>query len=232
MGLALCTRGTLGKGTLRMYPPSRVPTCTGYTKHNFLNRSLVCLLCASMNSRCCHGWLPFATNSLNRSLVQAFLSSAPLLSSSKDKEPTTFLMMSQTLVHLSKKQDRIKYRSKYHPTLLHKTGYIHFGIVCSGETQDDSTSGIYRSERRRTCPDGPWQILEKLPPPVQSHDLILNCLRTKVGSSISVKDHQEKNLVSLHHLKGILNQENVHMLSIVWMHPRTKIVFHTSNLEQ
>ena len=28
--------------------------------------------------------------------------------------------------------------------------------------------------------------------PVQSHDLILNCLRTKVGSSNSVKDHQEK----------------------------------------
>ena len=26
-------------------------------------------------------------------------------------------------------------------------------------------------------------------PTVQSHDLILNCLRTKVGSSNSVKDH-------------------------------------------
>jgi hypothetical protein len=28
MGLALCTRGTLGKGTLRAYPPFRVPTQT------------------------------------------------------------------------------------------------------------------------------------------------------------------------------------------------------------
>ena len=26
MGLALCSRGTLGKGTLRTYPPLRVPT--------------------------------------------------------------------------------------------------------------------------------------------------------------------------------------------------------------
>ncbi len=69
-------------------------------------------------------------------------------------------------------------------------------------------------------------------PPVQSHDLILNCLRTKVGSRNKVKDHQDKILVSLHYLKGILNRENVCMLSIVWMRPRTKIDLHTSNLEQ
>jgi hypothetical protein len=68
--------------------------------------------------------------------------------------------------------------------------------------------------------------------PVQSHDLILNCLRTKVGSSNIVEDHQEKNLVSFHYLKGILNRENVRTLSIAWMRPRTKIDLHTSNLEQ
>jgi hypothetical protein len=81
-----------------------------------------------------------------------------------------------------------------------------------------------------------WTGLDKFSksclPPVQSHDLILNCLRTKVGTSNSVEDHREKNMASLHYLEGIFNQENVHSLSIVWISVRTKIDLDTSNLEQ
>jgi hypothetical protein len=42
-------------------------------------------------------------------------------------------------------------------------------------------------------------------PPVQSHDLVLNSLGTKVSSCNSVEDIQEETLVRLHYCEGILH---------------------------
>ena len=52
-------------------------------------------------------------------------------------------------------------------------------------------------------------------PPVQSHDLVLDCLGTKVSSCNSVEDKQEENLVRLHYREGILHRKDVSTLSIV-----------------
>jgi hypothetical protein len=59
-------------------------------------------------------------------------------------------------------------------------------------------------------------------PPVQSRDLVLDSLGTKVSSCNSVEDKQEENLVILHYREGILLRTDVCTLSIVWMCMRTK----------
>ena len=52
-------------------------------------------------------------------------------------------------------------------------------------------------------------------PPVQSRDLVLNSLGTKVSSCNSVEDKQKENLVRLHYREGILHRKNISTLSIV-----------------
>jgi hypothetical protein len=66
-------------------------------------------------------------------------------------------------------------------------------------------------------------FLECCLPPVQSRDLVLNSLGTKVSSYNSVEDKQKENLVRLHYRDGILHRKDVCTLSIVWMCMRTKI---------
>ena len=70
-------------------------------------------------------------------------------------------------------------------------------------------------------------FLECCLPPLQSHDLVLNSLVTKVSSCNSVEDKQKENLVRLHYHKGILHQKDVCTFSIVWMCMQTKIHLHT-----
>ena len=60
-------------------------------------------------------------------------------------------------------------------------------------------------------------------PPIQSRDLFLDSLGTKVSSCNSFEDKQEENLVRLHYHEGILRRKDVCTLSIVWICPPTKI---------
>jgi hypothetical protein len=43
-------------------------------------------------------------------------------------------------------------------------------------------------------------------PPVQHHDLVLDCLGTKVNSSNIIKDCNEEYPISFHYLEGIFHQ--------------------------
>ncbi len=65
--------------------------------------------------------------------------------------------------------------------------------------------------------------------PVQCHELVLDCLGTKVISSNSLKDWQEEYTVSFHYIEGIFHQEDVSTLYLVWMCPQTEIQLYTSN---
>ena len=136
------------------------------------------------------------------------------------------------LVHLSDYPKRIKSWSKSHPIILHIIQCINFGTPCWGETQDVSMSGKYTSEQKRTCLDGPWLILEMLPLPRTNPWLGSLLPGTKVSSRTSVEDRQEKILVRLHYLKGILCLKDVCTLSIILISIWMKIHLHALNLVQ
>ena len=135
----------------------------------------------SMNSGCWNKCSLHATNSLIRSLVRllrALMNSGCYIAYSSQFTQlltvTSMLLLSSSFEKL--KWHRIIYfslRCYWHQYIyliriteieLNLRVNMHFGTSCSGETQDDSTSENYRSEQRRTCPDGPWRILEMLPP--------------------------------------------------------------------
>ena len=113
------------------------------------------------------------------------------------------------------------------PTGDHTIWYIHFGTFYWVETQDDNMSEVYCSEQRRTNWDLTSPTCEVLPSPQTNPWLGYGLFGNKGKISQQcwrlTRETPGKSPISW----GVILQEDVRMLSIVWMSSRTTVYLHT-----